>query len=189
VVDILQPLTKKGNPQMFMDYTYSSLPMDNGANDVLMGTEFTEIWIPLTDTQRAMVLLDKMFKEGKFEATGYYSTELYAGKQSSYWLSPAFERDVFRIDFFWFSTNEGNPAAKDGFFSQYWEALRNENIPFRLHWAKFLPEYDFEDWAVYFRAQYPRWDDFMALRTKRDPKNIFLTDYWSRHLFGKEKSR
>jgi hypothetical protein len=188
VVDVLQPLTKKGKAQLFMDYTYSSLPMDNGANDVLMGTEFTEIWIPLADTQRAMVLLDKMFKEGKFKATGYYSTELYAGKQSSYWLSPSYNRDVFRIDFFWFSTNEGNPAAKDGFFSQFWNALRNENIPFRLHWAKFLPEYDFEDWAAYFKSQYPRWDDFMRLREKRDPKNIFLTNYWSRHLFGKEKS-
>jgi len=187
VVDILQPLTKKGQPQMFMDYTYSSLPMDNGANDVLLGTEFTEIWIPLTDTQRAMDLLDKMFKQGKFKATGYYSTELYAGKQSSYWLSPSYNRDVFRIDFFWFSTNEGNPAAKDGFFAQFWEALRDNGIPFRLHWAKFLPEYEFENWAAYLRDQYPRWDDFMALRAKRDPKNIFLNNYWSRHLFGKEK--
>ena len=187
VVDVLQPLTKKGNAQLFMDYTYSSLPMDNGANDVLMGTEFTEIWIPLSDTQRAMTLLDKMFKEDKFKATGYYSTELYAGKKSSYWLSPSYERDVFRIDFFWFSNNEGNPASKEGFFSQFWEALRNENIPFRLHWAKFLPEYDYKDWATYLRLQYPRWDDFMALRAKRDPNNIFLTNYWSLHLFGKMK--
>lgn len=188
VVDILQPLTKKGNAQLFMDYTYSSLPMDNGANDVLLGTEFTEIWIPLEDTSRAMTLMNKLFVEGKFSATGYYSTELYAGKSNSYWLSPAFERDVLRIDFFWFSNNEGNPAAKDGFFSQFWEALRNEGIPFRLHWAKFLPEYEFQNWADYYRSQYPKWDEFMALRKTRDPQNIFLTDYWSRHLFGKDKA-
>ncbi|WPU97004.1 D-arabinono-1,4-lactone oxidase [Mucilaginibacter sabulilitoris] len=187
VINTLQPLTKKGNAQLFMDYTYSSLPMDNGANDILMGTEFTEIWIPLSDTEKAMKLLDKMFKEGKFAATGYYSTELYAGKQSNYWMSPAYQQDVLRIDFFWFSTNEGNPAAKDGFFSQFWEALKNENIDFRLHWAKFLPEYDFPGWASYISKSYPRWNDFMALREKRDPNNIFLTDYWSRHLFGKEK--
>ncbi|MEN0054289.1 MAG: D-arabinono-1,4-lactone oxidase [Mucilaginibacter sp.] len=188
VIDILQPLTKKGNAQMFMDYTYSSLPMDNGANDILMGTEFTEIWIPLDYTQKAMQLLDKMFKEGKFEATGYYSTELYAGKQSNYWLSPAYQRDVLRIDFFWFSTNEGNPASKEDFFAQYWEALRQENIPFRLHWAKFLPEYDFAEWAAYIQASYPRWNDFMELRKQRDPNNIFLNNYWSRHLFGKDKA-
>ncbi|MFA6082845.1 D-arabinono-1,4-lactone oxidase [Mucilaginibacter sp.] len=188
VVDILQPLTKKGKAQLFMDYTYSSLPMDNGANDIMMGTEFTEIWIPLTDTRRAMQLLDTMFKEDKFKATGYYSTELYAGKQNNSWLSPAYKRDVFRIDFFWFSTNEGNPAARDGFFSQFWERLEKENIPFRLHWAKFLPEYDYGHWATYFRSQYPRWDDFMALRAKRDPQNIFLNDYWSLHLFGQAKN-
>jgi hypothetical protein len=187
VVDVLQPLTKKGKAQLFMDYTYSSLPMDNGANDIMMGTEFTEIWIPLSDTQRAMQLLNNMFKEGKYKSTGYYSTELYAGKQNSCWLSPAYERDVFRIDFFWFSTNEGNPAARDGFFSQFWERLEQENIPFRLHWAKFLPEYDYGRWATYFRSQYPRWDDFMALRAKRDPQNIFLNDYWSLHLFGETK--
>jgi hypothetical protein len=129
VVDILQPLTKKGKAQLFMDYTYSSLPMDNGANDIMMGTEFTEIWIPLTDTCRAMQLLDTMFKEDKFKATGYYSTELYAGKQNNSWLSPAYKRDVFRIDFFWFSTNEGNPAARDGFFSQFWERLEKKISP------------------------------------------------------------
>jgi len=71
--------------------------------------------------------------------------------------------------------------------SQFWEALKAENIPFRLHWAKFLPEYDYAEWAEYLRLQYPRWDDFMELRTKRDPKNIFLTNYWSLHLFGKPK--
>jgi len=37
VLDILQPLTKKGKGQLFMDYTYSSLPMDNNANDIIIG--------------------------------------------------------------------------------------------------------------------------------------------------------
>jgi hypothetical protein len=188
VLDQLQPLTKNGEGQLFMDYTYSSLPMDNNANDITMDTEFTEIWIPLADSSRALSLINKMFMEGGFNATTYYSTELYAGKASPFWLSPAYERDVLRIDFFWFKNNEGDPGSKDGFFSQYWNALRKEGIPFRLHWAKFLPEYDYADWAAYYRAQYPRWDDFMQLRKKYDPQNIFLTDYWSRHLFGTEKA-
>jgi len=188
ILDQLQPLTKKGKGQLFMDYTYSSLPMDNNANDIVMDTEFTEIWIPLEYTSRAISLVNKMFIEGKFKATTYYSTELYAGKASPFWLSPAFEKDVLRIDFFWFKNNEGDPGIKGGFFSQYWDALRKEGIPFRLHWAKFLPEYDYEDWAAYFREQYPRWDAFMQLRAKYDPQNIFLTDYWSLHLFGKTKA-
>jgi len=187
VLDMLQPLTKKGKAMLFMDYMYRSLPMDNNANDIIMDTEFTEIWIPLSETAHAMKVLDKMFTKGKFKTTGYYSTELYAGKKSSYWLSPAYERDVFRIDCFWFKNNEGNPGGKGEYYSQFWEELRKENIPFRLHWAKFLPEYDYENWSEYLRAQYPRWVDFMELRKKRDPKNIFLTEYWSWHLFGKSK--
>ena len=38
-------------------------------------------------------------------------------------------------------------------------------------------------WVDFFRAQYPRWDDFLRLRAERDPNNIFLTDYW-RDRFG-----
>jgi D-arabinono-1,4-lactone oxidase len=91
---------------------------------------------------------------------------------------------MLRVDAFWYTNNEGNPAGQDGFFKQFWDLFRANNIPFRLHWGKFLPEYDFQEWAVYFRSQYPRWDDFMKLRAQRDPKNIFLTDYWRRHLLG-----
>ena len=62
--------------------------MDNTADDVLMGTEFTEIWIPLQYTQESMNQLNKMFKDGGFEATGYFATELYGGFKTSSWLSP-----------------------------------------------------------------------------------------------------
>lgn len=187
IINLLQPIKNGSNAQLFRDYAYSGLPMDNEANDIMLGTEFTEIWIPLSNTSAAMKLLDKMFTEGKYSSTGYYSTELYAGKKSRNWLSPAYNTDVFRIDFFWFTTNDCNPAISDGFFDQFWKALKKEGIPFRLHWAKYLPEYDYEDWSSYFRKQYPKWDDFMNLRKKRDPNNIFLTNYWSLHLFGKSK--
>ncbi len=61
-----------------------------------------------------------------------------------------------------------------------------DDIPFRLHWGKYIPGYDFKDWAEYYRSQYPKWDDFMKLREQRDPKNIFLTNYWKLRLFGEE---
>lgn len=184
VVKMLQPLTKRREPKMFMDYMWRSLPMDNAADDVLMGTEFTELWVPLADTDRAMRLIRDMFVKDGYAATGYYSTELYAGYKSDFWLSPAYGEDMFRIDFFWYINNEGDPAKIDGFFRQFWDRFRAENIPFRLHWGKFLPEYEERDWARYFQAQYPRWNDFLALRTARDPKNVFFTDYWRLHLLG-----
>ncbi|HJZ69616.1 MAG TPA: D-arabinono-1,4-lactone oxidase [Blastocatellia bacterium] len=184
VVDILQPLTKNGKAQLFMDYMWRSLPMDDNADDILMGTEFTEIWIPLEHTQKSMQLLKELFDKGGYDAQGYYSTELYAGIESSFWLSPAYGGDVFRVDVFWYINNEGNPAAREGFYSQFWELFRGNDVPFRLHWGKFLPEYDYQDWAVYLKSQYARWNDFMKLRAARDPKNIFLSTYWRRHLFG-----
>jgi D-arabinono-1,4-lactone oxidase len=188
VVDILQPLTNNGKAQLFMDYMWRSLPMDNNADDVLMGTEFTEIWIPIEHTQKTMHLLKTLFDENGYAAQGFYSTELYAGIKSHFWLSPAYGVDTFRVDVFWYINNEGNPAARDGFYSQFWELFRSNDIPFRLHWGKFLPEYDYPEWAAYLRSQYPRWNDFMELRAKRDPKSILVSSYWSTHLFGTEKS-
>lgn len=189
VLGLLQPISKKGKPKVFMDYMWRSLPMDNEADDLLLGTEFTEIWIPISYTEQVMRLLDEEFKTKGVEATGYYSTELYAGYKSDFWLSPAYKEDMFRIDFFWYINNEGNPAARDGYFAQFWDLLRKRNIPFRLHWGKFLPEYDYADWAAYLRQQCPKLDDFLALREKRDPGNVFLTDYWRWHLLGEEPGK
>ncbi len=188
IVEMLQPLTKAGKAEAFMDYAWRSLPMDNAAGDVLLGTEFTEIFIPLYDTERVMQLLHKHFDDHGVAATGYYATELYAGYKSKSWLSPSYEENMLRVDAFWYINNEGNPAGLEGYFKQFWELFRANNIPFRLHWGKFLPEYDCKAWAAYFRSQYPKWDDFMALRARRDPKNIFLTSYWRLHLLGEEEA-
>jgi D-arabinono-1,4-lactone oxidase len=90
---------------------------------------------------------------------------------------------AFRIDPYWFAANPGDPAKT--FYPQFWRLLRDHGIPFRLHWGKFQPAYGQDDrsWIDFFRAQYPRWDDFLRLRAARDPNNIFLTTYW-RDRFG-----
>ncbi len=186
MVDILEPLTGRDDGKIFMDYVLRSLPMDNAADDVLMGTEFTEFWIPLKYTSQVMRLVNQLFQKEGFKATGYYATELYTGNKSEFWMSPSYKQKTFRLDLFWYINNAGNPGAKDGYFAQFWEQLRKHGIPFRLHWGKFLPEYDYKEWSKYLRSQYPKWDDFMELRAERDPRNIFLTGYWRKHLFGEE---
>ena len=62
IVGIFQPLTKKGKQITFQDYYWRSLPMDNTADDLLLGTEFTELWVPLQYTEKCMSLLNDMFK-------------------------------------------------------------------------------------------------------------------------------
>lgn len=189
VIRTLQPLSKKGKGTVFMDYYWRSLPMDNEADDILMGTEFTEIFIPIKYTERAMNLLNDIYIKKGYDATGFYSTELYAGYPSKSWIHPGYEDGEFtdgtlRVDIFWYINNEGNPASKDGFFKQFWDLFRTNNIPFRLHWGKFVPDYDYDDWATYYRIQYSKLDDFLKIRERRDPKNIFLTSYWKLRFYG-----
>lgn len=188
-----------GQPQRFHDYAWSGLPMDNAADDQLLPTGFTEIWLPLGLTQQVMALLRQYFNPpndpdlGKaYARTGFYAWEFYAARASKFWLSPAYSdgTDVwkdgaFRIDPYWFEGNAGDPA-KD-FYPQLWELLRDTKspqIPFRLHWGKYQPveNEDLPGWVDFFKAQYPKWQDFMDLRNKRDPKGMFLNDYWRQHL-------
>jgi hypothetical protein len=185
----------KGEPQSFRDWAWRGLPMDNAADDVLLATEFTEIWVPVTRTRQAMQLLREYFTapgddREAYRRTGTYAWELYAAMPTEFWINPAHTtgedewRDgAFRIDPYWFTENADNPA--EGFFLGPWERLRDAGVPFRLHWGKFQPACHAGDpgWVDFFRGQYPRWDDFLALRAERDPNNIFLTAYW-RDRFG-----
>jgi len=83
---------------------------------------------------------------------------------------------------YWFADNAADPTQT--FYLGFWNLLRNAGVPFRLHWGKFQPSYAPGDrtWVDFFRAHYPRWDDFLRLRDERDPNNIFLTGYWRDRL-------
>jgi hypothetical protein len=182
-------------PQRFQDWSWHGLPMDNAANDVVLPTEFTEAWVPLARSQQVMSLLCDYFTEPKddhkaLERTGTYAWELYAVMPERFWLNAAHSsgqdewRDgALRIDAYWFAGNAADPTQT--LYLGFWNLLRDASIPFRLHWGKFQPSYTSGDrtWVDFFRAQYPRWDDFLRLRAERDPNNIFLTGYW-RDRFG-----
>jgi hypothetical protein len=185
---------EKGRPQRFRDWGWQGLPMDNGVSDILVPTEFTETWIPLPRTQQTMALLHAYFTEPAddgeaFRRTGLYVWELYCAMPSPFWLSPAYaagddewKDGAFRVDPYWFADSAGDPA--ETFFRRLWELLRDNDIPFRLHWGKFQPVYGRGDrtWVDHFAGQYPRWEEFLALRAQRDPNNIFLTGYWRDRL-------
>jgi hypothetical protein len=184
----------KDEPQSFRDYGWAGLPMDNQADDELLPTEFTEIWVPLAYTERAMKLLHDYFTEPEddgesYRRTGLYAWEFYAAMPTRLWMNAShssgddeWKDGVFRIDPYWFAENPDDPSVT--FWPQFWELLRDDGIPFRLHWGKYQPPASPDDrgWVDYFRSQYPRWDDFMALRRERDPNNIFLTSYWRDRL-------
>ena len=170
------PDGRKG-PQHFRDSWWHGLPMDNQVDERLFPTEFTELWIPLARTQDVMNTLRQHYRARGLEATGAFACEIYAAKRSRFWMSPACGEDAVRINLFWFGYNRGNPAE---YYRQFWELL--QRFRFRLHWGKHLPEDPTGNWAEYLRQQYPHWHDFLALRAEMDPDQVFVTDYWRRHL-------
>ena len=189
LLPIFNPITKPGEETKFSDWYWRSLCMDNTVRDNLLATEFTEIWVPIGRAQAVMNRYQEMFEEGGYEATGYFSTEVYGGPPTSGWMHPGYtdgsdeyKDGTVRIDVYWYRDNKGVPNQDEGFLEQYWEVLREAGIPFRLHWGKFIPRYDFEDWAAHYQANLPKFDDFMKLREKCDPDGIFYTDYWKTRL-------
>ena len=78
-----------------------------------------------------------------------------------------------RQDLFWFAKQEGQPERD--YFPQFWTLL--DRFEPRYHWGKHLPEA-----PAALRQRYPRWDDFLNLRARLDPKGVFLTPYWRARL-------
>jgi len=87
------------------------------------------------------------------------------------WLSPDHGRDSVHISVHQY---RGMP------FEAYFDAVQAIclNHGGRPHWGKVHSLK-----AAQLSRLYPRWDDFMALREKLDPKGVFLTPYL-RGLFG-----
>ena len=180
--------------QRFQDWSWHGLPMDNEVDRRLLPTSFTETWIPLPHTRRVMGELRRYFDEPRddreaYRRTGTFTWELYAAMPSRFWMNPSYSsgddewRDgAFRVNPYWFSDSAGDPAEE--LFGGLWDLLRDNGIPFRLHWGKYQPACAPGDrgWADFFAAQYPRWDDFLRLRAERDPNNVFLTAYWRDRL-------
>ncbi|APX33263.1 FAD-binding protein [Brachybacterium sp. P6-10-X1] len=87
------------------------------------------------------------------------------------WLSPAYRRDSACVHFTWHQ----RPAEVEALLPDIEERL----APFapRPHWGKV-----FTSAPGTVRAQYPRREDFLALRERMDPERVFRNDYVDRLL-------
>lgn len=166
--------------QLFSDVWHDGLPMDNPIDDALLPVTFTEMWFPIERTADVMLAMKEFFATSRLAGTGTFCIELYAATRADAWLSPAYRRDVFRVDPFWVA--DGDTHARDRFFKQFWSLLYK--LPFRYHWAKALDAADDPDTgAQYVKDGYPQYPAFAQLRSSTyDPKDVFLTDYWKAHL-------
>jgi hypothetical protein len=173
--------------EQFWDHWYRGLPIDNTISDLWMPTEFTDLFVDIRHTTKLMRTLRDFWKgDRRMERTGPYTAEVYATKESRFWMSPAFQRRSVRVDMLWFKSGKTSPA--DTFYPQYWELLRP--LAFRFHWGKHLSPPASSTGVGYRRAVLgeERWKRWMELRQRFDPDQIFVSDYWRGHLGIERKS-
>ena len=174
----LSPFVRLGETKSFRDMWYNALPMDNEVpTESSMKMDFTEIWIPLEQCPNVIDELQKLFEDQ--QACGNLATEIYGAKETPFWLSMSYNQKMVRVDPYWWAYNNGD---KRKFFSYFWDTLLD--IPgSRLHWGKYLPlpgqkcgNTTFN--LAYLKSVYPKMDDWLEMRKKMDPYQVFVTDYW-----------
>ncbi len=194
VSGLLKLFVREGKKE-FHDSWHTGLPLDNQISDRHVPMVFTELFFPISQTDKLIKVLDEFFNHPDEEETrgmkrtGAFAFELYPGHQSDFWLSPCFGQRSIRLDVFWFSTRGCEDRhTRDSFFEQFWKLLRAHQLDFRPHWGKYMPRQDTEETrkaeARYLAARYPEktWNAFLALRRKVDQEGIFLSRYWKERL-------
>ena len=168
-------------PQFFNDIWWRGLPMDNQMSDRLFPVWFTELWIPIEHTQAVMNDLHTFYRTtagpDEPDHAGTFCCEIYAAGKSNFWMSPAYQTDVIRIDVFWFANNAGKPET---YYQLFWDLL--SQYDFRPHWGKYLPAPQSAQGVAYMQQRYPNWQAWMNLRAEMDPTQVFVSDYWRDHL-------
>lgn len=158
----------------FLDLWYIALPSEDQADTKnKFKTLFTELWIPIENTETVYDMLLELWEEEP-EAAGNMGIEIYAAKASPFWMSMGYKQDVIRVDPYWFEDNKYGDMH--GFFDKFWQKFLNskELNNVRLHWGKYHPKagavYDGIPYGPkYFRKVYPKFDEWCALRERYDP--------------------
>ena len=166
--------------QQFWDNWLGSLPMDKiEFSNQLFDMCYSEIWVNMNDAQKLVSTFQNHYQSAGYAATWVYCVEVLAAKQSNFWMSPGYGQDSIRISIMWWLDNTEQPME---YYQQFWDLLKQNNIAFRLHWGKYLPPPTSNEGATYLQQQYPKWNNFIALRKQMDPNNIFLNSYWKTQL-------
>ncbi|MBO0767968.1 MAG: FAD-binding protein, partial [Solirubrobacterales bacterium] len=75
-LDDRKPGMRRGEPQAFHDWSWEGIPMDNQANDVLLWSQFTELWVPLGRAAELVRVVRDYFAEPKDPIASYHRTGL-----------------------------------------------------------------------------------------------------------------
>ena len=180
---LIKPFVKIGQTE-YCDVWYKTLPNGDQAHlDNLMSLSYSELWFPRESLNIVMKTIEELVAKNP-KAAGNFVIELYCAKQSPFMLSPSEGHDAFRVDLCWYDHNRrGNANEYFGFF---WEKLLS--LPgARLHWGKYLPHIgekygEFEFKPEILQRNYPKLANWLKIREKMDPDQLFVTNYWREYL-------
>jgi D-arabinono-1,4-lactone oxidase len=180
LTDLFFPVNTPVNPpQVFWDNWLGSLPMDKlEFSNNLFNLTYSEMWVPVDKTREVVNAMQKFYTDKGYSATGFYTVDIIAAKKSPFWLSPAYGTDVIRINILYFENSKVKP---NDYYCQFWKLLNDNDIPFRPHWGKRLPDAGYAPKAG-LTGSFPKWREWLNLREQMDPHQIFVTDYWRVHL-------
>jgi len=125
--------------------------------------------IPIENTEKALVALDKYFKSNFPNLRGNFALRIT--RSDSLWLSQSYQRNVCHIGCYCRSQLDSLHHFQDI------ETILIE-LGGRPHWGKyFIIE------QQNFVQLYPRWSDFLALKQKMDPHGVFQ-NAWTQRVFN-----
>lgn len=187
LINLFMPINNADRPpKAFADRWNYALPMDRAEfSNNLFNLAYTEMWMPVEKAQIVLSTMQQLYTQKGYTATGFFTTEVFAAKQSPFWMSPAYQQNSVRINLLWFGAGIVDPTS---YFQQFWDLLS----PFhcRFHWGKTLPPADPKGKNVQsLKALYPQWDKWMALRNQLDPNQLFVSSYWRSQLGIKAKGK
>jgi D-arabinono-1,4-lactone oxidase len=181
---LIRPFVLLGSSEEYCDVWYKTLPNDDQAHfDHLISLSFSEFWFPESEVNTVMHTIENLVVSNP-EAAGNFVIELYTAKKSPFMLSPSEGHNAFRVDLCWYNHNPWGSANR--YFGLFWEKLLT--IPgARLHPGKYLPKVGEKYGELEFKPEilqknYPKLPEFLKIREKMDPQQIFVTDYWRPYL-------
>ncbi|KAG6816728.1 hypothetical protein H0H93_007810 [Arthromyces matolae] len=171
----------------FTDKWYKAIALDDVVRAEILPTAIAGILVDPKDVTRAVILFNDLHnKEGG--STNNYPIRLYSVKKSDFWLSPSFSGDKIALDLYFnlYNTEPGNlsPPFKyyppEKFFAKYWAALDAAKIRYHSHWGNYRQESHAT--VAYLKGHYSRYEEWLELRSKLDPDQVFVSPYWAKHL-------
>ncbi|HET9102499.1 MAG TPA: D-arabinono-1,4-lactone oxidase [Solirubrobacteraceae bacterium] len=129
----------------------------------------------LVGREHAAAAIEAMLGLGALITPLLFVAELRTIAADDLWLSPMYGRDTLGLHFTWHRQPDAVAHAV--------AALEQALAPFaaRPHWGK-VTEMD----AAALAPLYPRWDDFLALRERLDPRDVFVNDWLIEHVLGRD---